>query len=96
MGSPWRRYAAKRDGNEPALVRTARQIGALMECFGPLDWWCYWRGAWVPVEIKNPDGKNKYTDEQVLFLARCKERGAPVWTWRTEDDVLASLGAQRC
>lgn len=90
-----KRYAAKRDANEPQLVELARMLGAHMECTGPLDWWCYWRGAWIPVEIKNPDGRNRYTPEQIKFLARCKERGAPVWTWREEADVYRSLGARR-
>lgn len=85
------RYAAKRDDNEPELIKVARAIGAQMECSGPLDWWCFFRHRWTPVEIKNPEGKNKYTDEQVLFLIRCKEREAPVWTWRTADDVIRDL-----
>lgn len=88
-------YAAKRDANEPELIKLARALGAYLEPWGPLDWWCCWRSRWVPVEIKNPNGRNRYTDEQVLFLARCKEREAPVWTWRTEDDVLRDLGARR-
>lgn len=88
------RYAAKRDANEPELVRIARQLGAQMEQFPPLDWWCFARGYWVPVEIKNPDGRNQYTDEQVLFLARCKERGSPAWTWRTPEDVVKSFNGR--
>lgn len=85
------RYAARRDANEPALVRIAREIGAQMEQHGPLDWWCGWRGDWFPVEIKT--AKGKYTDEQVLFIARCKQHNSPVHTWRSEVDVFASLGA---
>lgn len=88
------RYGAKRDANEPGLVKVARQLGAQMECFPPLDWWAFNRGCWVPVEIKNPEGRNKYTDEQVLFLARCKERGSPVWTWRTTEDVVKSFNGR--
>lgn len=89
------RYAARRDDNEPELIQLARQIGAEFEKIGPLDWWCGFRGRWVPLEIKNPDGKNQYTDSQIRFLARCKERQLPVWTWRDEQDVLKSLGAYR-
>lgn len=85
------RYAARRDGNEGPLIAAARQIGAQMEQKGPLDWWCGWRGAWFPVEIKTATGK--YTDEQILFLARCKEHGTPVHTWRNLIDVLNSLNA---
>jgi hypothetical protein len=89
------RYAAKRDGNEPELVRTARQVGAFMVQVGPLDWWACFRGRWYPVEIKNPEGKNKLTDAQVLFLADCRQYAAPVWIWRTEADVFDSLGARQ-
>jgi hypothetical protein len=87
------RYAARRDSNEPPLVAAARQIGAQMEKAGPLDWWCAWRGEWFPVEIKTKSGT--YTDEQVLFIARCKEHGSRVDTWRDFDDVFKSLNARQ-
>jgi hypothetical protein len=88
------RRAAKRDANETTLVRFAEQLGAMWEQEGPLDGWTLWRGVWTPTEIKNPDGRDRYTDSQVLFLAHCKERNAPVWTWRTIDDVLTCLNAK--
>lgn len=88
------KYAAKRDGNEFDLVTAARQIGVHMVKAPPLDWWACFRGRWVPVEIKNPDGRNRYTDEQKLFLLHCRERQAPVWTWRTVDDIVTSLNAK--
>lgn len=87
------RYDARRDTNEPELVKILRQFGATWNDNGPLDGWCGWRERWVPVEIKN--GKNKYTAVQILFLALCKERALPVWTWRTELDVFESLGAKQ-
>ena len=87
------RRAAKRDANEPALVKLARDLGAVMVFAGPLDWWCFWR-AWHPVEIKNPEGKNQYTDDQKKFLDKCYLRNAPVWTWRSERDVFDSFGVQ--
>ena len=89
------RYAGKRDGNEPDLITLARQLGAEFEKAPPLDWWCGYRGKWVPLEIKNIDGKNEYTDKQVRFRIKCKERGLPVWTWRTERDVFESLNARQ-
>lgn len=85
--------AAKRDTNEPALISIVKQFGALWVQQGPLDGWVSFRGRWTPVEIKH--GSNGYTDAQVLFLAKCKERNAPVWTWRDERDVFESLGAQQ-
>lgn len=87
------RYAARRDANEHELVALARQLGAQFEKIGPLDFWAGWRGRWVPLEIKTEEGS--YTDKQVLFLARCKERQLPVWTWRIENDVYRDLGARR-
>lgn len=89
------RYAAKRDANEPILVRTAQQFGALWIEAGPLDGWILFRERWTPVEIKNESGRNRFTESQVLFLAACRERNAPVWTWRTELDVFESLGAKQ-
>jgi hypothetical protein len=86
------RRAARRDQNENELVAIAEQLGALWVQTGPLDGWVVWREHWYSVEIKH--GKNSYTDAQVLFLARCKERNAPVWTWRTESDVLNSLNGR--
>jgi len=93
------RYAARRDANENELVGVAEQLGALWVQTGPLDGWFCWREHWYPVEIKRPDGPRggrydrHYTEAQILFLARCKERNAPVFTWRTVDDVLKSLNA---
>ena len=89
------KYAQKRDANEGALISLARQIGAEFEKIGPLDFWVGFRGRWVPLEIKNPDGKNQYTESQIRFLARCVERQLPVWTWREEGDVYRSLGVVR-
>lgn len=87
------RYAGKRDENEPELLTVARHLGAVFEKIGPLDWWCGFRGRWIPLEIKTDEGI--YTPKQVNFIARCKARGLPVWTWRTEADVLRDLGARR-
>lgn len=94
------RFATRRDTNEPDLLKVLRQFGAVWVQQGPLDGWCCWREHWTPVEIKRPDGPKggrnhrHYTDAQVLFLALCKERNAPVWTWRVPLDVYESLGAK--
>lgn len=85
------KYAGRRDANESDLLKAARLLGAMWEQQGPLDGWLLWRGVWTPVEIKT--SKGTYTDAQVLFLARCKERNAPVWTLRTVEDVYRHLGA---
>lgn len=87
------KYSGKRDANEPDLLTVARRLGAQFEKVGPLDWWCGFRGRWVPLEIKTDDGT--YTPKQVNFIARCQQYGLPVWTWRTEADVYRDLGARR-
>lgn len=95
------RFDARRDQNEPDLLKIVRQFGAAWIYDGPLDGWCGWRERWVPVEIKRPDGPKggrsgrHYTEAQILFLALCKERNTPVWTWRCELDVFESLGAKQ-
>lgn len=87
------RLAARRDANEPALITIAKQFGALWIQTGPLDGWIFYRHTWTPVEIKAPKGH--YKPSQVKFFARCKEREAPVWVWRTERDVFESMGAKQ-
>lgn len=87
------RYDARRDQNEPELIKVLRQFGATWNTNGPLDGWVGWRERWTPVEIKT--AKGRYTEAQILFLALCKERGLPVFTWRSELDVFESLGAKQ-
>lgn len=89
------RYAAKRDANESTLIAVLRQFGAVWIEAPPLDGWCFWCGDWTPVEIKNEEGRNRYTRLQIDFIALCKARSAPVWTWRTDRDVFESLGARQ-
>ena len=86
------RYDARRDANENDLVAAAEQLGAEWVQDGPLDGWIGWRQRWFPCEIKT--AKGKYTEAQVKFLTRCRLRGLPVFTWRTLEDVTASLGAK--
>jgi hypothetical protein len=89
------RRAARRDRNEPELVRLARQIGAVTWSLQePVDYLVGWRGSWYPCEIKN--GKaGKLTPQQILFSAAAKERELPVWIWRTPEDVLRDLQARQ-
>jgi hypothetical protein len=87
------RYAARRDENEDELVKVATKLGAWVVYAPPLDFWIYHRGTWTPVEIKGQKGT--YTGGQKTFLTVAKIYGAPAWTWRTETDVLKSLGATR-
>lgn len=86
-GSP--RRAAKSDANQPRLLLFARQLGLLVVVIQwPVDW-LIWDGMkWAPVEIKNLEGRNRYTDDQKTFRTQAEARGAPVLTWRCEQDIL--------
>ncbi len=64
----------------------------MFEKAGPLDWWVGFRGRWYPLEIKTENGV--YTALQKRFLAQCEASGLPVWIWRTEYDVMRSVGAK--
>lgn len=86
-----RRAYNHRDANEPALKAVAERLGAVIVEGGPLDLWAYARGLWVPVEVKNPEGRNRLQPSQVEFRQLCERIGAPTWLWRTADDVIANL-----
>lgn len=90
------RHAAKRDANEQPLIALAEALGAYMWPLDePVDWLCGYRGQWIPTEIKNPDGRNRPTDQQVRFTTEAGHRRLPVWVWREEADVLRDLNARR-
>jgi hypothetical protein len=83
------RRAAKRDANEPQLIKQARQVGwVLIKLDIPCDWLGIWRGKWYPVEIKAKKGV--LTDAQKQFIATASWYRAPVLIWRTLEDVLES------
>lgn len=89
-----KRYAARRDHNEPGLVKLARSLNAfLYRTDKPGDWLLGWRGIWVIVEIKAEDGSP--TPSQIEFSREARYRRLPYWTWRNEDDVYRDLGARR-
>lgn len=88
------RYDKRRDANANPLIALGRSLGAVVvEIHQPVDLLVGWRGAWYPTELKTASGK--YTQVQISFLAAAGERQLPVWTWRSEDDVLRCLGAKR-
>ena len=87
-----------RDTNEPPLLELAKRLGARWIEEGPLDGWIFFRGSWMPVEIKLPEREglaSEYTAHQKRFLSWCRGTGATVLLWRTEDDVIKSLGGRR-
>lgn len=83
------RYAARRDRNEPELVKLARRLGALIVYEGPLDFWCGHKGRWVPVEVKTPRGSLTLLEKQ--FMSHAALDKLPAVIWRSEADVLSHL-----
>lgn len=77
------RRAAKIDDNQPAIVKALKDVGVASESIGkPLDL-LVWSRACCPhcngvlpdgktelMEVKNPDGKDQFTKDQVEFIAR--------------------------
>ena len=92
--------AARRDSNEPGLLKLVAPLNGLWIPSGEItfDGILWNRRCWNLVEIKRPERegrKNEFTDEQVRLMAKLKERGAPLEVIRTEDDMLALMGARR-
>jgi hypothetical protein len=89
-----------RDANESPLLEVVAKCGGTWEWGRPLDGWVYApRGRfpcqWVPCEIKNAEGKNRFQDSQLEFFARALRLEQPFYVWRTADDVLIDLNWSR-
>jgi hypothetical protein len=84
---------------DPELAAFARQLGAwLIPLDEPCDYLLAWQGKWHLIEIKDPDKRghaDEFTNAQQRFHREASERGMPIVIWRTDADVLATLGARR-
>lgn len=89
------RYALRRDGAEPEIIKAARQLGVcLWQLTTPVDWLSLIAGKWFPVEIKDAarEGhKNEFTPAQVAFSMECSHNNGPVLIWRSVADVIADV-----
>lgn len=88
------RRAARVDDNQASIVKALRKCGISVEIIGkPLDLLVYnpRRERTSLMEVKNADGKNEFTEEQIDFMARWP---GPIDVVRTEHEALvAVLGA---
>jgi hypothetical protein len=87
-----------RDPNERELLAVAERLGAHWLKAPPLDGWIWWRGQWLPVEIKQPEREglaHEYTPLQRRFMNWCRLNGARWLVWHSADDVLRDLGGRR-
>lgn len=86
----------KRDANESDLLREVRKIGCDWVEAGPLDGWAWspcgrFPKQWIPVEVKNPAGRNRLQPGQSEFIAHSAATGRPYFIWRTLDDCIRDL-----
>lgn len=93
-----KRYAARRDQNEPELISFAQNLGwRFWKLDTPCDWLGLRRGVWWPVEIKAPDKEghaDEYTYDQRKFLAEVAAVGGRVLVWRSKEDCMRDSGAR--
>lgn len=65
------RRAAKTDGNQSAIVDALKRIGVAVEYIKkPVDLLVCHRGTTALMEVKNPDGGDRLTKDQIEFIAR--------------------------
>ena len=65
------RRAAKVDDNQREIVDALKRVGVSVEIIGkPVDLLICCRGETALLEVKNPDGGDRLTKDQVEFIAR--------------------------
>ncbi len=87
------RRAAKQDFNQSAIIKALRLCGVSVEVIGkPVDLLICHRGETSLMEVKNVDGGNRLTQDQIDFIARWPGK---VHIVRSEQEaVSAVLGAE--
>lgn len=87
------RRAAKIDANQPAIVDALRRCSVSVEVLGkPVDLLLCCRGETSLMEIKNPDGKDELTKDQIEFIARWPGKIHIVRS--VEEAIRSVLGAE--
>ncbi len=87
-----KRWNAKRDSNELAIVKALKQAGASVARIsesGMPDLIVWYRGSVFLLEVKMPLGRATAAQK------RRSTEGWPVVTARTEEAALAAIGASR-
>lgn len=83
------RRAANVDKNQGTIVEKLRSLGVTVEIVGkPLDLLVCHRGETFLVEVKNPDGFDRFTKEQAEFMARWPGRIEVV---RSEEEAVRAV-----
>lgn len=77
------------DINQPPIIAALEQIGCrVYEMERPVDLLVEFRSVWVVLEVKNTDGRNKLTKEQIKFF---KLTRAPAYIVRNPLEAIESV-----
>lgn len=83
------RWAAKVDDNQPGIVDALRRCSVSVEIIGkPVDLLICHRGETSLMEVKNPDGKDSLSKDQIEFIARWPGK---IHIVRTVDEALRAV-----
>lgn len=86
-------YSEKRDANEKPIVAALRAVGVEVwhvSGAGLPDLLTLYRGVWLPLEVKNPTGKNRAT------RAQKEPKNAGKWpTLRSVEEAVALFGGAK-
>lgn len=94
-----KRFFAKQhntDANQPEIIDALKEIGCVCyEMERPVDLLVEdtETKSWFVLEVKNPDGKNRLSDDQKKFLKRTT---APAGVARSGDEAVQFAQALRC
>ena len=87
------RRAAKTDDNQPDIVKALRKIGAAVEYIKkPVDLLVCYRGETSLMEVKNRNGKDQLSKDQVEFIARWPGKIHIVYS--PEEAITALMGKE--
>lgn len=87
------RRAASCDGNQAAIVKSLRAVGAVVyHMRTPVDLLVGFNRQWVAMEIK--DAKGRTTPAQDEFFRECKNVGGVASVVRNVDEALALIGCE--
>lgn len=86
-------YAKKVDANQALIVKALERAGVSVEIIGkPLDLLCCAKGRTFLMEIKNLDGRDRLTNDQIKFIAEWPGEIHIVHT--AEEAVAAAVGPE--
>ena len=87
------RRAARKDDNQGAVVEALKRVGVSVEVIGrPVDLLICCRGVTSVMEVKNEEGRDRLTADQVRFIERWPGKVHVVRT--PEEAVRAAIGEE--